>query len=83
VSAYVRHGTTWLFAALDVASGFVIGKCYKRHRAVEFLKYLKEIDRQIPEGLASISSWTTTPPTRRPRSKRGSPAGRIIMATSR
>jgi hypothetical protein len=38
--SYVRHGTTSLFAALDVASGFVIGKCYKRHRAVEFLKFL-------------------------------------------
>jgi hypothetical protein len=37
--SYVRHGTTSLFAALDVASGFVIGKCYKRHRAVEFLKF--------------------------------------------
>src|SRR5262249_11384596 len=32
---YVRHGTTSLFAALDVASGFIIGKCYKRHRAAE------------------------------------------------
>jgi transposase len=31
--SYVRHGTTSLFAALDIASGFVIGKCYKRHRA--------------------------------------------------
>jgi hypothetical protein len=50
--SYVRHGTTTLFAALDVASRFVIGKCYKRHRAVEFLKFLKEIDAQIPEGLA-------------------------------
>jgi transposase len=49
--SYVRHGTTSLFAALDVASGFVIGKCYKRHRAVEFLKFLKEIDDQVPEGL--------------------------------
>ena len=34
--SYVRHGTTPLFAVLDVASGFVIGKCYKRHRAAEF-----------------------------------------------
>jgi transposase len=49
--SYVRHGTTTLFAALDVASGFIIGKCHKRHRAVEFLKFLKEIDAQIPEGL--------------------------------
>jgi transposase len=49
--SYVRHGTTSLFAALDVASGFVIGKCYKRHRAAEFLNFLKEIDAQVPEGL--------------------------------
>ena len=49
--SYVRHGTTTLFAALDVASGFVIGKCYKRHRATEFLNFLKEIDAQLPEGL--------------------------------
>ena len=49
--SYVRHGTTTLFAALDVASGFIIGKCYKRHRTVEFLKFLKEIDAQVPEGL--------------------------------
>ena len=48
---YVRHGTTSLFAALDVASGFVIGKCYKRHRATEFLDFLKEIDNRVPDGL--------------------------------
>jgi len=48
---YVRHGTTSLFAALDVASGFVIGKCYKRHRASEFLNFLKEIDARIPDDL--------------------------------
>src|SRR5262245_50745778 len=36
--SYVRHGTTSLFAALDVASGFVIGKCYKRHRAAELFE---------------------------------------------
>jgi transposase len=49
--SYVRHGTTSLFAALDVASGFVIGKCYKRHRAAEFLDFLKQIDAQAPHGL--------------------------------
>ncbi len=48
---YVRHGTTSLFAALDVASGFVIGKCYKRHRATEFLDFLKEIDSSVPDDL--------------------------------
>jgi transposase len=49
--AYVRHGTTSLFAALDVATGFVIGKCYKRHRASEFLDFLKEIDATVPDDL--------------------------------
>tara|TARA_R110002072_G_scaffold291112_1_gene459079 strand:+ start:115 stop:1224 length:1110 start_codon:yes stop_codon:yes gene_type:complete len=48
---YIRHGTTSLFAALDVASGFVIGKCYKRHRAKEFLDFLKQIDAHVPDGL--------------------------------
>ncbi len=47
---YVRNGTTSLFAALDIATGAVIGKCYKRHRATEFLDFLKRIDRQMPEG---------------------------------
>ena len=65
IAPYVRHGTTSLFAALDVVSGFIIGKCYKRHRAVEFLKFLKEIDAQVPEGLDVhiVSSWTIRPPT--------------------
>ncbi|MEH6727072.1 MAG: IS630 family transposase [Hyphomicrobiales bacterium] len=48
---YVRHGTTSLFAALDIASGFVIGKCYKRHRASEFLDFLKQIDARVPDDL--------------------------------
>lgn len=49
--SYVRHGTTSLFAALDVATGFVIGKCYKRHRATEFLDFLKQIDANVADGL--------------------------------
>ncbi len=49
--SYIRHGTTSLFAALDVASGFVIGQCYKRHRSAEFLDFLKEIDAQVPPDL--------------------------------
>jgi len=49
--SYVRHGTTSLFAALDVATGAVIGKCYKRHRATEFLDFLKQIDGNVPDGL--------------------------------
>jgi hypothetical protein len=49
--SYVRHGTTSLFAALDVASGFVIGKCYSRHLAAEFLDFLKQVDAQVPRNL--------------------------------
>ena len=49
---YDRHGTTTLFAALDVASGSVIGKCFQRHRTAEFLSFLKQVEQQIPEELA-------------------------------
>jgi transposase len=44
---YKRHGTTTLFAALDVKSGIVIGECLPRHRAKEFLKFLRRIDRAV------------------------------------
>lgn len=50
-ATYSRHGTTTLFAALDVATGQVIGKCHRRHRAKEFIGFLKEIDRNVPDGL--------------------------------
>jgi transposase len=46
---YVRNGTTSLFAALNVATGQVIGKCYRRHRQQEFLKFLNEIDARVPK----------------------------------
>jgi transposase len=48
---YKRHGTTSLFAALDIATGRVIGKCYGRHRAVEFRKFLDEIEAAVPPDL--------------------------------
>ena len=48
---YTRHGTTSLFAALDIASGRVIGKCYGRHRAAEFRKFLDEIEAAVPREL--------------------------------
>jgi transposase len=46
---YARHGVTSLFAALNVATGEVIGKCYRRHRQQELLKFLEEIDASIAE----------------------------------
>jgi transposase len=48
---YKRHGVTSLFAALDAATGRVIGKCYPRHRATEFRKFLDEIEKNVPADL--------------------------------
>jgi len=48
---YVRHGTTSLFAALDVKTGEVIGRCHRRHRAVEFRTFLDTIEAAVPEDL--------------------------------
>jgi transposase len=49
---YKRNGTTTLFAALNVLTGIVMGQCFARHRHVEFLKFLRTIDREVPKGLA-------------------------------
>lgn len=49
---YIRHGTTTLFAALDVATGRVIGKCFRRHRSKEFIRFLEEIESNVPKELA-------------------------------
>ena len=48
---YVRHGTTTLFAALDVKTGHVIGEVHRRHRAKEFLTFLKCIEANVPQDL--------------------------------
>jgi transposase len=48
---YVRAGTTTLFAALEVATGKVIGSLHRRHRAEEFKKFLIKLDKEVPAGL--------------------------------
>lgn len=48
---YVRHGTTSLFAALNITDGVVISATHRRHRAVEFRKFLTKIDTEVPEDL--------------------------------
>jgi len=48
---YERHGTTSLFAALDLARGRVIGECHRRHRGVEFRKFLDTVDEAVPAPL--------------------------------
>lgn len=48
---YVRHGTTTLFAALNIASGDVLTSCKRRHRHQEYLQFLKQIDANVPQSL--------------------------------
>lgn len=73
---YVRHGTTTLFAALDVATGKVLAQCRKRHRHDEFLEFLRLLDREVPAELdvhlvldnyathkhAKVKRWLTARP---------------------
>jgi len=72
---YVRHGTTSLFAALDIKTGTVIGRCHRRHRAVEFRKFFDTIDAAVPPELdihLVLDNYAThkTPLIRRWLSKR-------------
>ena len=53
-SAYERHGTTSLFAALEVATGKVIGDCHRRHRHQEFLQFMTWVDSQLPAAATEI-----------------------------
>lgn len=48
---YKRHGTTTLFAVLNVKAGTVIGQCMLRHRAAEFTHFVRLIDQHTPAGL--------------------------------
>jgi hypothetical protein len=47
---YKRHGTTTLFAALNVLEGTVIGRCMQRHRHEEFIRFLNAVERAVPVG---------------------------------
>jgi len=60
---YVRHGTTSLFAAFNTADGTVISSLHRRHRAIEFRKFLTKIDTEVPVTCRSTWSAITTPPT--------------------
>jgi transposase len=51
---YARHGTTSLFAALDIATGKVIGECHRRHRHQEFLKCMQTVDAAVPADVGEI-----------------------------
>ena len=47
---YKRHGTTTLFAALNVLDGTVIGRCMHQHRHAEFIRFLNDVERAVPAG---------------------------------
>ena len=79
---YKRNGTPPLFAASDVATGFVIGKCYKRHRPKEFPDFLKEIAARVPKGPDVHIVMDNTPPTRPPPSGHGRRGGLISTVHS-
>jgi len=63
---YLRHGTTNLYAALNLASGLVISQMTPRHRATEFKRFLARVDQQVPAEL-DVHVIATTPPPTRPR----------------
>lgn len=72
---YMRHGTTSLFAALDVATGTVLGECHRRHRAIEFRKFLASLEEAVPSELeihVILDNYSThkTPTIRRWLAKR-------------
>ena len=80
---YKRHGTTTLFAAMNVLDGTVIGHNMQRHRHQEFIRFLNAVEREIqPERLSTPSS-TITPPTSIRPSGNGWRAIRAGPSTSR
>lgn len=78
---YARHGTTSLFAALDIASGRVIGKCYGRQRAAEFRKFLDEIEAAVPGGLDVHLVMDNYATHKTPLIENGWPNGRVGRCT--
>jgi transposase len=80
---YARNGVTSLFAAFNIGDGTVIGELHRRHRAVEFLRFLRKIDKAVPRAWTSTWSATTSPPTRPPRCSSGWHATRASTCTSR
>jgi transposase len=67
---YKRHGTTTLFAALDILSGKVMGQCMLKHRAIEFVRFLRRIDKATPPELdlhLILDNWQFFTPQQRER----------------
>lgn len=80
---YLRHGTTSLFAALDVADGTVISSIHRRHRAVEFKKFLAKIDKAVLDELAVHVIRDTDSTYKHPASQPGWPSTHGFTCTKR
>ena len=80
---YVRHGTTSLFAALDVKTSQVIGQLHRRHRSIESGGSSMRLTPPSPPGWPCISSWTITAPIRRRGFSAGWPSASGFTCTSR
>ena len=82
---YERHGTTTVFAAMNILDGTVIGRNMQRHRHPEFIRFLNVIEKQVPVG-KTVPSSTITPPISIPMFADGSNAirdGRFISPRHR
>ena len=80
---YLRHGTTTLFAALEIATGEVIGQLHRRHRSSEFLKFLRTIEASVPNDLDRHMVMDNYGTYKTPPSAIGSPFIRGSMCISR
>ena len=78
-----RHGTTTLFAALDVLEGKVIGRCMQRHRHQEFIRFLNGIEATVPVGKIVHVILDNYGAHKHPRSRRGWTATRASSSTTR
>ena len=78
---YVRSGTTSLFAAFDIADGTVITALHRRHRAIEFRKFLATIDAQVPDHL-DVHLVCDNYGTKRPPCRAGWPTTRASTCTT-
>ena len=79
---YKRHGTSSLYAALDLTTGKVIGQLRQRHRAIEFHKFLQTIDQQVPPHLDVHLVLDNSSTHKTPRSSAGWPPALAFTCTS-
>ena len=80
---YKRHGTTTLFAALDVLEGKVIGRCMQRHRHQEFIRFLNAIEAQVPARKTVHADPDNDAAHKHPKVSHGSTGTRASLSTSR